>query len=180
MFTERGRWNSRVSSSPPQRALPLLSLVHRMVVKGDKHLPLVLFRVESSLQSGCLAVRQATLCCAFERSHHGETHPNTEKDINIFPSLLGPNPRWWTGGVCVCGGLGSFSSYMLILSLRLFSSLSLFFFLFKSPVSKSCLDCFNGCSGSFPSNYLPVPDWVVLVQSALQILRRLQNSWIKS
>lgn len=49
----------------------------------------------------------------------------------------------------------------------------------KSPGSKSCLDSFNGCSGSFPFNYLPVPEWVVLVQSALQILQRPQISWVK-
>lgn len=77
----------------------------------------------------------------------------------------------WQIGKC-------FSSYMLKLSLSLFSSLSFFFF--KGPGSKSCLDYFNGCSGSFPSNYLPVPEWVVLVQSPLQILWRPQNSWIKA
>lgn len=75
--------------------------MHGVVLKGNKLWPLVLIRVKSSLQSGCQALRQAMLCYEFEKSHDGETQPNTEKGINIFPSPVGPNLRWWTGGVCV-------------------------------------------------------------------------------
>lgn len=78
-----------------------------MVVKGNKLLPLVLFRVKSSLQSGCQTLGQAMLCYEFESLHDAETQPKTEKGISIFPSPVRPNLRWETG--CVCGRLGSVS-----------------------------------------------------------------------
>lgn len=99
MFTEKGRRNFCLSSGSPQRGFPLLPLMYRKVAKGNKCLPLVLFGVKSSLQNGCLALRQPVLCYEFERSHIGETRPNTEKGINIFPNSLRPNLRWGTRGV---------------------------------------------------------------------------------
>lgn len=58
--------------------------MHKMVLKGNKLLPLVWFRVKSSLQSGYRALGQAMLCYEFERLRNGETQPHTETGINIF------------------------------------------------------------------------------------------------